>query len=159
MKYLVFSLKCSSDLQHILISIQSPRYQLESFYDYTGITAGPVFCLLFRVCSGYAQPITGQATEVTCPVIARAQLISTLCHIYASVNRVSIGSDNSLSPILCQSIICTNAGLLSIEPLEINFSEILMKIQTFSFSKIHLKISSPEWRPFCPGGDELTHWG
>ena len=75
-KYLVFSLKCSSDLQHILISIQSPRYQLESFYDYTGITAGPVFCLLFRVCSDYAQPITGQATEVTCPVIARAQLIS-----------------------------------------------------------------------------------
>ena len=23
---------------------------------------------------------------------------------------------------------------------------------------MHLKISSAEWRPFCPGGDELTQW-
>ena len=37
--------------------------------------AGPghVFCLLFGVSSDYAQPITGQVTEVTCPVIGRAQ--------------------------------------------------------------------------------------
>ena len=34
---------------------------------------GPVFCLLLRVSSGYVQPITGQVTEVTCPVIGRAQ--------------------------------------------------------------------------------------
>ena len=33
---------------------------------------GPVFCLLLRVSSDYAQPITGQVTEVTCPVIGRA---------------------------------------------------------------------------------------
>ena len=32
----------------------------------------PVFCLLLRVSSGYAQPITGQITEVTCPVIGQA---------------------------------------------------------------------------------------
>ena len=30
---------------------------------------GPVFCLLLGVSSDYAQPITGQVTEVTCPVI------------------------------------------------------------------------------------------
>ena len=36
-------------------------------------TSGPVFCLLLRVSSGYAQPITGQVTEVTCPVIGWAQ--------------------------------------------------------------------------------------
>ena len=24
--------------------------------------------------------------------------------------------------------------------------------------KMHLKMSSAKWRPFCPGGDELTHW-
>ena len=35
--------------------------------------SGPVFCLLLRVSSDYAQPITGQVTEVTCPVIGRAQ--------------------------------------------------------------------------------------
>ena len=34
---------------------------------------GPVFCLLLRVSSDYAQPITGQVTEVTCPVIGGAQ--------------------------------------------------------------------------------------
>ena len=34
---------------------------------------GPVFCLLLGVSSDYAQPITGQVTEVTCPVIGRAQ--------------------------------------------------------------------------------------
>ena len=35
--------------------------------------SGPVFCLLLGVSSDYAQPITGQVTEVTCPVIGRAQ--------------------------------------------------------------------------------------
>ena len=34
---------------------------------------GPVFCLLLRVSSDYAQPIKGQVTEVTWPVIGRAQ--------------------------------------------------------------------------------------
>ena len=31
-----------------------------------------------------------------------------------------------------------------------------MKIWNFSFTKMLLKISSAKWRPFCPGGDELT---
>ena len=30
------------------------------------------------------------------------------------------------------------------------------KIQNFSFMKMHPKASSAKWRPFCPGGDELT---
>ena len=30
-----------------------------------------------------------------------------------------------------------------------------MKIQNFSFTKMHLKISSAKWWPFCPGGDEI----
>ena len=33
---------------------------------------GPVFCLLLGLSSDYAQPITGQVTEVTCPVIGQA---------------------------------------------------------------------------------------
>ena len=48
-----------------------------------------------------------------------------------------------------------NAGLLSIVPLGTNFSLILFKIQKFSFTKMHLNISSAKWRSFCPGGDEL----
>ena len=72
------------------------------------------------------------------------------------MNWVSIGSDNGLLPIRRQAIIWTNAGLLSIGPLGTNFSEILIKIQNFSFTKIHLKISSAKWRPFCPGGDQIN---
>ena len=33
-----------------------------------------------------------------------------------------------------------------------------MKIQIFSFRKMHLKISSAKWRLFCRGGDESTKW-
>ena len=39
---------------------------------------GPVFCLLLGVSSDYAQPITDQITEVTCPVIGQAQAELTL---------------------------------------------------------------------------------
>ena len=53
-----------------------------------------------------------------------------------------IGSDNGLSPGRRQAIIWTNAGILLIGPLGTNFSEILFGIQTFSFNKIHLKMSS-----------------
>ena len=37
-----------------------------------------------------------------------------------------------------------------------NFSDILIKIQIFSFTKMHLKISSAKRKPFCPWGDELS---
>ena len=47
--------------------------------------------------------------------------------IYASVSRVSIGSDNGLAPIWRQVIIWISAVLFSIWPLGTNFSEILMK--------------------------------
>ena len=60
-----------------------------------------------------------------------------------------IGSDNGLSPGWRQAIIWTNAGILSIGPLGTNFSEILIEILTFWFKKMHLKMSSAKWRPFC----------
>ena len=72
------------------------------------------------------------------------------------MNRVNIGSDNGLSPIRRQAIISTNAGLLSIGPLGTNFSEIRIQIQKISFMKMPLNVSSAKWRPFGPGGDELT---
>ena len=39
-----------------------------------------------------------------------------------------------------------------------NFSEILIEINTFSFKKMHLKISSRRWRPFCLGLNVLNHY-
>ena len=62
-----------------------------------------------------------------------------------------IGSDNGLSPGRRHAIIWTNVGILLIRPLGTNFSEILIKIYTFSFKKMHLKMSSGKWRPFCLG--------
>ena len=66
-------------------------------------------------------------------------------------NLTIIGSDNGLSPRRRQAIIWTNAGILLIGPLGTNSNEILIEIHTFSFKKMHLKISSGKWRPFCLG--------
>ena len=63
----------------------------------------------------------------------------------------NIGSDNGLSPGRHQAIIWTNVGKVLIGPLGTNFGEILIRIETFSFRKKHLKISSAKWRPFCLG--------
>ena len=68
-----------------------------------------------------------------------------------------IASDNGLSPDGRQAIIWTNAGLLLIGPLGTNFSEILIEILTFSFKKMHLKMSSENWRPIPLGLNVLNH--
>ena len=68
------------------------------------------------------------------------------------VNKLTIiGSDNGLSPGRRQAIIWTNAGILFIWTLGTNFSEILIAIHAFSFKKMHLKMSSVKWPPFCLG--------
>ena len=50
-----------------------------------------------------------------------------------------------------QAIIWTNDGIFVIGPLVINFSEILIEINTFSFNKMHLKMLSAKWRLFRLG--------
>ena len=59
-----------------------------------------------------------------------------------------IGSDNGLAPGRRQAFIWTNAGILLVRPLGTNFNEILIGVQTFSFRKMELKMSSAKWRPF-----------
>ena len=66
-------------------------------------------------------------------------------------NLTIIGSDNGLSPSRRQAITWTNIGILLIGPIGTNFSEMLIEIHTFSFNKIHLKMSSGKWRPFYLG--------
>ena len=60
-----------------------------------------------------------------------------------------IGSDNGLSSGRRQAIIWTNDGILSICTLGKNSSEILSEIHAFSFTKMHLKMWSGKWQPFC----------
>ena len=62
-----------------------------------------------------------------------------------------IASDNGLSPGRRQAIIWNSAGILLIGRLGTHFSEILIEIITFAFKKMHLKVSSAKWRPFCLG--------
>ena len=44
-----------------------------------------------------------------------------------------------------------HAGILLIGRLGTNLIELLIKIHTFSFKKMHLNPSSAKWRPFCLG--------
>ena len=70
--------------------------------------------------------------------------------MHICISRLTItGSENGLSPGRRQAIIWTNAGILLIGPLGTNFSENLIEILTFSFTKMRLKESPAKWRPFC----------
>ena len=60
----------------------------------------------------------------------------------------TIGSDNGLSPDRRLAIIWSNAGILLIRPFVTNGNEILIEMHTFSFNKMHFKMSSGKWRPF-----------
>ena len=70
-----------------------------------------------------------------------------------------IGSDNGLSPGRRQAIIWTNDGILLIRTFRTHFSEIVSEIHTFSFKKMHFKMSSGKWRPSCLGLNELRGLG
>ena len=52
-------------------------------------------------------------------------------------------------PSLVQTMACRLEGAKSL-------SKFLIGIQTFSFKKMHLKMSSAKWRPFCLGPNVLN---
>ena len=70
-------------------------------------------------------------------------------------NLTIIGPDYGLSPGRRQAIISTNDGILLIGLLGTNFSEISIEIVTF-YKKMHLKVLSAKWRPFCIGLNVLV---
>ena len=77
-------------------------------------------------------------------------VINSLRQSDALVSKLNIiGPDNGLSPGQHQAIIWNNAGVLLIWTLGTNFNEILSKIHTFSFKKMHLKMSSVKWLQVC----------
>ena len=67
-----------------------------------------------------------------------------------------IGSDNGLSPGRRQAIIWTNDRILLIRTFRTYFKEIVSEIHTFSFKKMHFKMSSGKWRPSCLGLNVLS---
>ena len=79
--------------------------------------------------------------------VCNRQLIHRGGVTYIYISKLTIiNSDNCFSPGWCQTIIWTNDGWLLIKLLGTNFNEI-----TFLFKKMHFKMSSAKWPPFCPG--------
>ena len=98
--------------------------------------------------------IFGAGVKCVVPYYARPFTILALTHwgrvMHKGIIKLTIiGSDNGLAPTRRQAIIWTNVGILSIGRLGINFSEILLKIHTFSFKKVHLKMSAILPQPHC----------
>ena len=94
-----------------------------------------------------------QLAKVYIEILAAIFLIhwGRVTHICVHSLTINV-SDNSLSPGRRQAIIWTNAGILLIWPLGTNFSEVLIKIHTFPFKKMHLKLG-----PFCLSLIVLPH--
>ena len=79
-----------------------------------------------------------------------------LSDAYIRISKLTIiGWGNGLAPGWHQAIIWTNDGILLIWISGTNFSEILIEFYTFSFKKLHLKMSSGKWQPFGLGLSEL----
>ena len=83
-------------------------------------------------------------------------IIHVFLLIQVSVNWAIIGSGNGLSPIQHQAIIWISTELWLIGSSETTFSEILIKIQQFSFKKVYLKMLSAKWHPLCLDRNMLT---
>ena len=117
-----------------------------NFFWHLGRSVQP--CMLFSVLSG----------SQTCA--AGTLLLITLCNMLTQWGRVThkcvnnliiIGSENGLSPGRRLAIIWTDTRLLLIGHL------ILIEIYTFSFKKMHLKMSSEKWRPSFLGLNMLNN--
>ena len=123
---------------------------------------------LTGLCAGNS-PVTGEfpaqavnsAENVS--IWWRHYIVSVLTHwgrkTHICVSKLAtIDSDNGLSPGRRQAVIWTNAGVMLIGPLGTKFNEISIEIHIFSFKKIHLKLSSGKWRPFCLGLNVLNSY-
>ena len=133
-----------------------------------------ILCLVFQILmEGYQYIMLSSTEKIWYVVLKKINCLFDLLTYYVIIHllclthwgRVThiciskltiIVSDNGLSPGLRHAIIWTNAGILLIRPLETNFSEILIEIHTFSFKKIHLKMSSGKCHPFWLGLNELN---
>ena len=137
---------CHSDLDFVQGSLQAKYLLVEWFH----CGKGPGIDWAVNQIKLIPRPIEMwpfAPAYLTCQWLTHWGRVTHIC-----VNKLTvIGSDNGLSPGRSQAIIWTNAGILLIWTLGINFSEILIEIRPFPFKKMHLKMSSGKWRPFCLG--------
>ena len=82
-------------------------------------------------------------THMTCKMALLIQVNHCGRVTHKCVSKLTIiVLDNGLSPGRRQAIIWTNAGILSIRTLGVNFSAILNESHTYSFKKMNLKVPS-----------------
>ena len=79
---------------------------------------------------------------------------SRVTHICARKLTI-IGSDNGLAPDHHQVITWTNAGMCQLDSWEQTSGQSCSEFIHFSFKKMHLKLSSGKWQPFCLGQNVL----
>ena len=137
--------------QHEAITLTDIDLSSEVFY---GIHLRPIsqvlMNLILDMCLGIA--LLKLLPHLPGDDLTRWSWVTHIC-----VSKITIiGSDSGLSLTRWQPITWTNVEILLIWLLGTNFSEILIKIDTFSFKKMHLKMSSGKWRPSCLGLNVLT---
>ena len=101
---------------------------------------------------GASDPLLLKDYSGDAPLNMLNQLIEAGWRIYGSLNWVTFGSDNGLSPIWRQAINWSNVEILLIQTLGTDVDEILSEIH-----EMHFKMSSRKWRPFWLGLNVLTH--
>ena len=128
--------KTYTTAQKLPPSVKGLPFHISSYCAFPVHTYPPVFLL----------------TTVPVDLLTHWRRVTHIC-----VSKLTIiASDSGLSPGRRQAIIWTSAGILLIGSLGTKFSETLIGIQTSSFMKMQLKMSSAKWRPFCPGLNVLT---
>ena len=133
--------RCSN---YIWVIDNSIAYQGASYIRDLTVCSVSVAVVLYHVILDHDITTPGVSITHTERLLTHWGRVTHLC-----VSKLStLGSDNGLSPGRRQAIIWTNGGILLIWPLGTNFSEILIEINTFSFKKMYLKVSSGKWRPF-----------
>ena len=147
--------------KHYMLSPQTRSMYIEytqkcihTFCAFFGLIHNRILPISFRVTSLALGQIMNNSPYASKAILKNVGTETTLTHwgrvMHMCVSNLTIiGSDNGLSPGRRQAIIWTNAGIVLIGTRGTNFSEILIKIYTFSFKKMHSKMSSGKWRPFC----------
>ena len=120
----------------------------QAICNYIQVNSGSSVPILYKVEPFCKWNIFYQNTHKARPITELKTHWGRVMHICISKLTI-IGSDIGLLLDQRQVIFWTNARILLIGPLGTNFNGILIKILTFSFKKMHLKVASAKWQPFC----------
>ena len=109
-----------------------------------------VYCVFWSSSDERNPTYDSKSEYISCIVLKQFIMLThwgRVTHICVSKLNI-IGSDIGLAPTRLQAT-GYNTGILLIWPSGTNFSEMLIELHTFSFKKMHVKMSSVKRQPFC----------